>query len=153
MLIGVLLQLVLPLLNTDGLKTQGLVHWLYLRKTADAQTSALSSLLNFCVKANASVATLLTQGKLVCEREWLPVRPIRGGRRRETRRRKVIGEGVERMQSKVRFLPPLESGACWATPTCSGRNAHAPPFSKHGKNWEPTGTKRRELFQPMPKSS
>jgi hypothetical protein len=84
---------VLPLLNTDGLKTQGLVHWLYLRKTADAQTSALSSLLNFCVKANASVATLLTQGKLVCEREWLPVRPIRGGRRRETRRRKVIGEG------------------------------------------------------------
>ena len=71
---------------------------------------SLSSLLNFCVKVNASVVTVVTQGKLVCDREWLPVRRVRAGTRRETRSRKVIGEGVERILDKIArgtSSPPL----------------------------------------------
>jgi ubiquinone biosynthesis protein COQ9 len=55
-------------------------------------------------------ALLLTKGKLVCDREWLPVRPIRGGTRREKRSRKIIGEEVEQILEKIAqgtSSPPL----------------------------------------------
>jgi hypothetical protein len=56
----------------------------------------LASLLNFCVKLNACVPRLLIEGKLVCDAEWSPIRHVRRGTVRETRKRKVIGPEVER---------------------------------------------------------
>jgi AraC-like DNA-binding protein len=70
----------------------------------------LSSLLDFCVKVNASVTMLLTQGKLACDRDWLPVRPIRDGNRRKKGSRRVIGEGVRQILEKFvqsSSSPPL----------------------------------------------
>ena len=70
----------------------------------------LFSLLDFCVKVNASVTMLLTQGKLVCERQWSPVRPIRDGKRREKRSRRIVGEGVGQILEKIAegaSSPPL----------------------------------------------
>jgi hypothetical protein len=61
----------------------------------------LASLLNFCVKVNACVPILLLEGKLVCDVKWSPIRHVRGGTLRETRKRKVIGPEVERALKDV----------------------------------------------------
>jgi hypothetical protein len=39
---------------------------------------------------------------------------------------------------KIRFLPALEFGDSWATPTCSGRKANVPSTLKQGGSWEST---------------